>query len=160
MRGLDRRGDVTRLLESVIAGAAGAAALTAVHQTARVATDQAPRMDVLGKRALRAIARQAGAPFSGSRDLERETMAGDLVANTAYYALIGAGRDEHVMARGLTLGLLAGIGALLLPRPMGLGDPPNAHNPVTQVMTVAWYVIGGITAAVVMRGMGRHGSHG
>ena len=141
---------MTRLLESVIAGAAGAAALTAVHQTARAVSDQAPRMDVLGKRALRAMARQAGAPISGSRDLERETLTGDLIANTAYYALIGAGRAEHVVARGLALGLLAGIGALLLPRPLGLGDPPNAHNPATQVMTVAWYVIGGITAASVL----------
>lgn len=42
--------------------------------------------------ALRAMARQAGVPISGSRDLERESLAGDLAANTAYYALIGAGR--------------------------------------------------------------------
>lgn len=144
---------MTRLLESLIAGAAGAAALTAVHQAARAVTDQAPRMDVLGKRALRGMARQAGAPISGSRDLERETLTGDLIANTAYYALIGAGRAEHVVLRGLALGLLAGVGALLLPRPMGLGDPPNAHNPATQVMTVAWYVIGGITAAGVLGGL-------
>ena len=151
---------MTRLLESVIAGAAGAVALTAVHQTARAATDQAPRMDVLGKRALRAMARQAGAPISGSRDLERETLAGDLVANTAYYALVGAGRPEHVVARGLALGLLAGVGALVLPRPMGLGEPPNAHNPATQLMTVAWYVIGGITAASVIKGIEESGSRG
>lgn len=144
---------MTRLLESLIAGAAGAAALTAVHQTARAVTDHAPRMDVLGKRALRGMARQAGAPISGSRDLERETLTGDLIANTAYYALIGAGRAEHVVARGLALGLLAGVGALLLPRPMGLGEPPNAHNPATQIMTVAWYVIGGITAAGVLGGL-------
>jgi hypothetical protein len=142
---------VTRLLESVIAGAAGAAALTAVHQTARAATDQAPRMDVLAKRALREMSRQAGVPVPEDRDLERESLAGDLIANTAYYALIGAGRDEQVWKRGLALGLLAGVGALLLPRPMGLGDPPNAHNPATQAMTVAWYVIGGIAAAAVLR---------
>ena len=149
---------MTRLLESVIAGAAGAAALTAVHQAAREATGEAPRMDVLGKRALRAMARQAGTPISASRDLERETLAGDLVANTAYYALVGAGRAEHVVARGLALGLLAGVGALLLPRPMGLGDPPNAHNPATQLMTVAWYVVGGLTAALVMRGIDDSGT--
>ena len=151
---------MTRLLESLMAGAAGAAALTAVHQTARGTLANAPRMDVLGKRALRAMSRQAGAPIPEDRDLERETMAGDLVGNTAYYALVGAGRDEHIVARGLALGLLAGVGALLLPRPMGLGDPPHAHNPATQAMTVAWYVIGGITAAVVMRAMRRQGSRG
>ena len=149
---------MTRLFESVVAGAAGAVALTAVHQTARATMANAPRMDVLGKRALRAMGRQAGAPISEDRDLERETMAGDLVANTAYYALVGAGRDAHIVARGLALGLLAGVGALLLPRPMGLGDPPHAHNPATQAMTVAWYVIGGITAAVVMKEVGRQRS--
>jgi hypothetical protein len=108
---------------------------------------------VLGKRALRALSRQAGVPVPEHRDLERESLAGDLIANTANYALIGAGRDEHVWKRGLALGLLAGVGPLLLPRPMGLGDPPNAHNPATQAMTVAWYVIGGIAAAGVLRGI-------
>lgn len=35
----------------------------------------------------------------------------------------------------------------MLPKPLGLGDPPNAHLPGTQLMTVAWYLLGGMVAA-------------
>jgi hypothetical protein len=43
----------------------------------------------------------------------------------------------------------AGVGPLVLPRPIGLGDPPHAEDCATQAMTVAWYERGGLTAAVV-----------
>lgn len=39
---------------ALMAGAAGAAALTAVHQAAQTVTSQAPRMDVVGRRAIAA----------------------------------------------------------------------------------------------------------
>ncbi len=45
------------------------------------------------------------------------------------------------------MGLLAGIGALILPQRLGLGAPPKSELFSNQVMTVAWYVIGGLAAA-------------
>ena len=82
---------MNRMLWSMIAGAAGASALTLIHQTARSMTPHAPRMDVLGMRAVRATHRRLGLPDGSERQVEREAMAGDLVANAAYYALVGAG---------------------------------------------------------------------
>jgi hypothetical protein len=136
-----------RQLCSMMAGLTGAGALTVVHQVARSMTPNAPRMDVLGIRALRAAHRQLGGGVPSDRTLEREALAGDLVANAAWYSLVGAGSRANLWRRGVALGLAAGLGAILLPKPLGLGDPPNAQRPETRLMTVAWYVIGGLTAA-------------
>ena len=133
--------------DAMLSGMAGAAALTAVHQAARMVTDTAPRMDVVG---MRAIARGKEATVGGgaSAEADRENpalynmaLAGDLVFNSAYYSM------ATTWTRGAALGLLAGIGALVLPQKLGLGDPPKSELLSNQVMTVAWYVIGGLAAA-------------
>ena len=132
--------------DALLSGMAGAAALTAVHQAARMVSDNAPRMDVVGMRAI-ARGRDAAAigdttPGSGEHpSLYNMALAGDLVFNSAYYSL------ATTWARGAALGLIAGIGALLLPKRMGLGDPPGSEHVSNQVMTVAWYVVGGLAAA-------------
>jgi hypothetical protein len=49
------------------------------------------------------------------------------------------------------LGLTAGLGAVLLPKPMGLNPKHSNRTVETQIMTVSLYVIGGIVAAGVMK---------
>lgn len=134
-----------RMHRSMMAGAAGAGALTLVHQVARAMTPYAPRMDVLGKRALDRV----GLAATDDRQLERRALAGDLIANSAYYSLVGAG-PGNTWVKGLALGVAAGLGALFLPSRMGLGDPPNAHRRDTRLMTVAWYAFGGLVAAAAL----------
>ena len=131
-----------RLTDSLISGVAGAVALTAVHQAARAVTDAAPRMDIVGMRALaRGITASGGdAPRSSNR-LYLATLAGDLISNSAYYSLATS------YTRGAAMGLLAGLGALFLPERLGLGTPPKSELLANQVMTVAWYVVGGLAAA-------------
>ncbi|MDQ3418708.1 MAG: hypothetical protein M3541_07990 [Acidobacteriota bacterium] len=132
----------TTLNNALISGAAGAVALTALHQAARAVTADAPRMDVVGMRALARGVSAAGAetpkPHAG---LYGATLAGDLIANSLYYSL------ATTYTRGTVLGLLAGIGALVLPERMGLGVPPKSELLSNQVMTVAWYLVGGLAAA-------------
>lgn len=138
-------------VEALAGGAAGAAVLTLIHETARRAVPDAPRMDVLGKRALAAGARAVGAePPSGAR-LHAAALAGDLAANAAYYALVGLGGPGGAVARGGLLGLAAGLGAVLLPGPLGLGTAPSRRTPQTAAMTVAWYTLGGLVAGAVYR---------
>lgn len=121
---------------------AGAAALTAVHQAARALTDSAPRMDVVGMRALARGSKtlDTDAPQT-HKGLYRAALAGDLICNSAYYSL------ATTWTRGAAMGLAAGIGALLLPQRMGLGAPPKSDLLSNQVMTVAWYTLGGLVAA-------------
>ena len=134
-------------LRSLLAGAAGAATLTALHQAAVALVPRAPRMDVLGMRALDRAAHAAGAETP--QPLYGLTLAGDLLANTLYYSLVGAGRPEGAWTRGAALGLAAGVGAVALTPLLGLGRAPSGRTPATAAMTVAWYTLGGLAAAAV-----------
>src|SRR5215218_2310300 len=115
-----------RLRDALAAGAAGALALTAVHQLARRRVPYAPRMDVLGMRAIARGAHCAGRRPPTGRALYRATLAGDLISNTAYYSVVALG-GRHALRAGAGLGIAAGVGALVLPPLIGLGNPPHAH---------------------------------
>ncbi len=130
-----------------LAGMSGATMLTAVHQTARNHVNNAPRMDEMGMRGLAQLREAVGAAPVDHDRLYEETFVGDLIANSLYYSLVGIGPRRGVFTRGMVLGLLAGAGALFLPRHMGLGDPPRSDRTANQLMTVGLYVIGGLAAA-------------
>src|SRR4051812_31304422 len=134
-------------LAALGSGLAGAAALTLVHETARRFIPHAPRVDVIGVRAIARPMRAAGYRPPHYNRLHNAALAGELVSNSAYYSLIGAGRREHVWRNGMILGLLAGLGAALLPPILGLGNQPHRKAPLTQILTVAWYLLGGLAAA-------------
>jgi hypothetical protein len=104
-------------------------------------------MDVLGMRALRTYLPMLQHEPPRSSRLHRLALAGDLAANSVYYSAVCAGRPADTWARAALLGLAAGFGALFLPKPMGLGDPPGSTTTENQVMTVAWYVAGALAAA-------------
>ena len=128
-------------------GLAGAAAVTAVNEIARRTIPNAPRLEVLGMRALAATLRAAGRPVPDHDMLFYETLAGDLLSNALYYSQVGLGDRRGAWRRGALLGLAAGLGAALLPPKLGLGHQPAERTPATQIMTAAWYVIGGLAAA-------------
>jgi hypothetical protein len=138
-----------KALRALGSGLAGACALTLVHQAARRITDKAPRADILGMRALAKTIRATGRQSPPDDQLYPWTLAGDLVSNSLYYSLVGTGGGPATWLRGTALGLGAGIGALALPGPMGLGSRPTNRTVATQVMTVAWYLLGGLAAAGV-----------
>jgi hypothetical protein len=106
-------------------------------------------MDVLGMRGLRKLLGKADAPQPDNDTLYGMTMAGDVLSNGLYYSLVGSGR--HAVERGLAVGVLAGVGGVLLPGPLGLGEGPSNRTPQTQFMTVAWYTVGGLVAGLVAR---------
>jgi hypothetical protein len=66
-----------------------------------------------------------------------------------YYSLVGVGKPAHIWRRGVLLGAAGGLGAVFLPRPMGLGRQPNESTPATQIMTFLWYFIGALVASAV-----------
>jgi hypothetical protein len=139
-----------KLLNSLAAGFAGAVALTVLHETVRrLRPEDAPRMDVLGMRGLRKLLGKAHAPQPDNDTLFDLTMAGDVLSNGLYYSLVGSGK--HAVRRGLLLGVAAGVGGVVLPGPLGLGEGPSNRTPQTQAMTVAWYTVGGLVAGAVAR---------
>lgn len=139
------------LLKAATSGLAGACTLTLIHESARQFIPKAPRMDILGMRAIAKSLRLLDQEVPPENKLHNVTQAGDIIANSAYYSLVGVGQPEHAVLRGTILGFAAGIGAVLLPEPLGLGDAPSARTPETKIMTVGWYVAGGIAAALAYR---------
>ena len=137
------------MLQALGSGVAGAIALNLVHETARRIIPHAPRVDVIGTRAIRRPIVAMGYQPPRYKNLHKAALAGDLMSNAAYYALVGAGDRKHLWQRGALLGLLGGLGAAFLPPLLGLGNQPHRKAPFTQIMTVTWYLLGGLAAAAV-----------
>lgn len=141
------------MLRALGSGLAGACALTLVHETARRFVNDAPRVDVIGMRAVEKILRAADAELPAELGLHETALAGEMVSNCVYYSLVAAGGRDAALRNGALLGLAAGLGAVFLPEPLGLGRQPTERTPATQAMTVAWYVAGGLAAAAVYRAL-------
>ncbi len=138
------------------AGIAGALALTAIHELARRFSGRAPRMDVLGERALAAGLGRLGLRAPRGRKLYGLALAGDLLSNSLYYALVASGRGAHPWRRGALLGALAGLAAVWLPARLGLARRPRHPARSTEAMTLAWYLAGGLAASAASRVPRRH----
>lgn len=136
---------------ALAAGAAGAAAVTAVNAWGRGALSDAPRLDLLGEGAL---SRLGLASTLRRRQRRRAALAGDLVANTLYYALVRPGRSARPLGRGLLLGTAAGVAAVIL-GPRLAGHRPTDATVKTAVLAVAWYAFGGLAAGLAARAFAR-----
>lgn len=128
-------------------GLAGAVALNLVHEGIRRKWPNAPRMDKLGMQALSAILKKTGTQSPSQGELFGLTLAGDLIANTLYYSLTDTKRPANAWLKGPVLGAVAGLGATLLPKVLGLSDEPANKTKKTSAMTIGLYVLGGVVAA-------------
>lgn len=142
-------------MRALAGGAVGASVVTALHESVRRLRPDAPRMDVLGMRAISAVMRSGGMKPPAADRLHTITMIGDLLGNGLYYSLVGTKGDDRVWLRGAVLGLAAGIGGVVLPPLMGLGSRPSGRTTQTMIMTVAWYLAGGFAAAATARMLAR-----
>ncbi|WP_345247883.1 hypothetical protein [Nibrella saemangeumensis] len=133
--------------KSLLSGLTGAIALTLLHETVRRFVPEAPRADILGMRAIAKGYKAANKELPDEDTLHQMALAGDVVSNSLYYSLVGLSKGKDTMLFGAALGALAGVGALVLPGPMKLGEAPTNRTRETMAMTVAWYFIGGIAAA-------------
>jgi len=144
-----------KALYALEGGIAGATAMTLIHETVKNKVPNAPRMDLLGMNALAKGLKVIGARTPNERSLYAWTLAGDIISNSLFYSFAGIGQRENALARGAALGLAAGLGAVLLPKPMGLNEHPGNKSIETKIMTVGLYVVGGLVAAGVMKLLAR-----
>lgn len=126
----------------------GAGVLTAIHQLAQRIRPDAPRMDVVGMEVMARGMRIAGLGVPDVSTLFKQTLAGDLASNATYYSWIPADTRGATLRRAVALGLVAGVGALTLPRYVAGSDPPHSRSVANNVMTVAWYLAGALATAV------------
>ena len=142
-----------KLLQALVGGFAGAIALNLLHETARRVDSKAPRIDLLGEQALNKTLSAVKAPKLSGNKLYAATLAGDIVSNVLYYSLIGLGEQNNTWTKALTLGLTAGIGAIEVPKNIGLNDEPVTKTNKTKILTVAWYLFGAIVTASIINTM-------
>ena len=135
-------------IATFVGGIAGALAVTAVNETVRQFVPQAPHLQLLGIRALRQAFMKADEPMPDSDDTYAMALGSELMANASYYSLAGKSTT-----RGVLLGLAAGLGGIFLPEKLGLGEAPTNRTLTTQIMTVGYYVLGGVVAAKTARAL-------
>lgn len=136
-------------LRALAGGLAGAAAVTLINETARRKIDNAPRLEKMGIEATEKLFRKTGNKVPAKDTVFGLAMAGDLLTNMLYYRRARGGTVGETLLRGAALGLLAGVSAVLLPEKLGLDDEPTNKTTGTKMMTVAWYLAGGLVAAGV-----------
>jgi hypothetical protein len=135
-------------IATFVGGLAGALTVTAVNETVRQFVPKAPHLELLGIRAVRQLFIKAEEPVPDSQNVYGIAMGGELMANASYYSLAGKSTT-----RGILLGLAAGLGGIYLPDKLGLGEAPTNRTLTTQIMTVGYYVLGGIVAAKTARAL-------
>ena len=138
-------------VKNLIAGFAGAVALNILHETLKHKSNNVPRIDLLGENALQKTLGFFGERIGDKDTLYKATLAGDIVSNTIYYSMIGAGDPKYLWPKALFLGLSAGIGAVKLPEPMGLNPKPVTKSDEVKALTVGYYVFGAIITALVLK---------
>jgi hypothetical protein len=144
-------------LAAAIGGFAGACALTLINQGVSKIDRKAPRLDLLG---MNAVAKFIKSPKSVPDIVQKVlpmAVAGDLISNSLYFAMASGRSKQKTMLKGALLGLGAGLGAVTLPKPMGLDATPTNLTTKTQALTVLYYVLGGIIAAAAINAMDQNG---
>ena len=132
-------------------GLAGATAVTLIHESLKAVVPQAPQMDRLGMQAISKGLRKAGLDVPQQKTLFTAALVGDLLSNAIYYSMAGLGSEKNIWWRSSVLGLAAGVGAVLLPEPLGLNKRYSNRTLATQLMTIGLYVAGAMVTTGIIR---------
>jgi hypothetical protein len=135
-----------KIVYALAAGLAGAVVLTLTHQALQKLFDDAPRMDLMGEEALQKTAHKMDIDIPKEKSYGI-TLAGDIVANSLYYALAAIGSPKNALLRSSVLGLAAGAagaGGVLLPKHIGLTNAYSNRKLSTRLMTMAIYSLGSL----------------
>jgi hypothetical protein len=137
----------------LLSGLTGAVAVTVMQECTRRTMAHPPRADLLGMRAIARMSRLAGA--KPPDHLRRTALAGDLLANTAYYSIVGLVRPDRALAVGTIAGILAATGLLALPGPLHLGPSAVNRTRQTQFAGAGMYLAAGLIAGAAATAISR-----
>ncbi len=140
-----------KLISSIGGGLAGACALTLLHEIVKRMDKDAPRMDLLGMQAVKKGIKSTDQSVPDDKHLYEIAIIGDIISNTIYYSLGVAGKRKYIWPKGALSGLTAGLGAVFLPKSLGLNPAYSARTLKTKVFTTGLYLIGGLVASAVAK---------
>jgi len=139
-------------ITNLIAGLGGAVVLNILHESLKNKGKDMPRIDRSGEEALQKSLNYLGTSIEDEQDLYLTTLAGDVAGNALYYSFIG-GKSGLIWPKAVILGLAAGLGAVKLPKPMGLHQGPTSRNTKTSVLTIAYYLSGAIVTGAILKAL-------
>ena len=137
---------------NIIAGLGGAIVLTILNETLKNVSPKMPRINLVGEEAVQQTAALVGINMENEDAIMGTALMGDIVSNTAYYSLIN-GEGNDLWLKAAASGFTAGLGAVNLPEKLGLNDEPVAQSMTTKVWTVAYYMIGALATASILKFM-------
>ncbi len=137
------------ILKNLISAFAGSVALNVIHEVVRKTCVDVPQINSVAEEAIQKSFSAAGIKEPKGNALYGYALTGDLVANTAYFTGVAGKSNKDTLIKGLIMGATAGLGALTLTSPMGLDAAPVNRSRKTQVLTVLYYVAGGLVSAGV-----------
>ena len=140
-----------KLISSIGGGLAGACALTILHEIVKRLDSEAPRMDLMGMQAVRKGIKKADRPVPDNSHLYEIALVGDIISNTIYYGLGIAGKKKYIWPKGVLAGTAAGLGAIFLPKSLGLNPKYSSKTLKTTAFTTGLYLIGGLVASAVAK---------
>ena len=129
--------------QAIGSGLAGAVVLTALHEGIKQIAPESPRMDKIGTQIVR---KAKGGGITDDRSDYNQALAGELVANSLLYSLVGSG-EKNSWLRGLLIGAGSGLAAVLLPKIMPVDDSASSRSAETSAMTIGVYIVAGLAAA-------------
>lgn len=135
--------------KNFLAGLGGAIVLNLLHESLKNKKMDTPRIDLVGEEALQKTLGYFGTKIENKDTLYKATLAGDLISNATYYSMIG-NSTENVWGKAVSLGLVAGIGAVVVPKEIGLDEKPVAKNTQVKVLTVGYYLVGALATAAIL----------
>ena len=130
------------MVKKIIAGFGGAIALNIVHELIRKSFTNVPHINEVGEEALLKVTENSDIQITDKNTLYAFTLAGDVVSNGLYYSATATNHDFYS-------GLAAGVGAVFLPKQLGLNYSPVAGTEQKKVMTVAYYLFGAVVTKLI-----------
>jgi hypothetical protein len=141
--------------QAAIAGLIGALATNILHETARRALPNPPRVDLLGMQAVAKSLHLLKLPAPKGRALYGATLVGDIITNAVYFSLVGAAPRERATTVGSALGIVAGCGSVMLPPRLGLAAQLTNRTTLTRLVSIALYTAGGLAAGYTQQRLAR-----
>ncbi len=135
----------------MVSGLVGAAAVTGLNYLGQRITPQAPRLDALGRNAVRKTSNAVIGTTPDESTVHAAALGGDLISNSMIYSLAGVGRAKRPELRGLLAGLAMGAAVVVLAPMLGLGRRTTGIGTKGKAMAVGQYALGGLAAGLAHR---------
>jgi hypothetical protein len=145
-----------KISSAIGGGLLGALALTLLHEGVRKMDKDNLTIDSLGLNALSKILKGfRDSTLTAEQELFELTHTGEVLSNALYFSIAGMGSKKNLMLRSALLGLTAGLGALVLPRYLGIEE--NGRSNKSKILTISRYLLGSLLTATAIKKMEKNG---